>query len=69
MKQYRYPWPSSALDADLMRRLYLARESSPKPTTIVQLIRDAVQAAYGHLASQPEATTKPERETALRLAA
>ena len=69
MSDYRYPWPSSAIDADLMRRLYLARESSPKPTTIVQLIRDAVQAAYGHLAIKPEPSSEPERETALRPAA
>ena len=57
---FRYPWPCSAIDGDLMRRLYLARESSPTPTTIVQLIRDAVYAAYGQ--AQTYSETQPSKE-------
>ena len=44
-RSFRYAWPSSGIDADLMHRLYMARENSPTPTTITQLIRDAVCAA------------------------
>ena len=53
-RPFRYAWPSSGIDADLMHRLYMARESSPTPTTITRLIASAVRAAYGQ--------TKPHSE-------
>ena len=68
-RSFRYAWPSSGIDADLMHSLYTARESSPEPTTITRLIADAVRSAYGHLAIHPEPSSKPELETTLRPAA
>lgn len=69
MSDYRYPWPCSAIDADLMRRLYIARESSPEPTTITRLIAEAVRAQYGHLAAHPEQVAQPEYKPRLPAAA
>lgn len=68
-RAFRYAWPSSAIDADLMRRLFMARESSPEPTTITRLIADAVRAQYGHLAAQPEQVAQPEYKPRLPAAA
>lgn len=47
MKPCRYPWPASALSEEDMAALYHARENDPVRTPINQLIREAVQAAYG----------------------
>ena len=69
MSDYRYPWPSSAIDADLMRRLFMARESSPEPTTITRLIAEAVRAQYGHPAAQSEQVPQPEYKPRLLAAA
>lgn len=44
---FRYPWPASALNEEDMAALYHARESDPGRKPITQLIREAVQAAYG----------------------
>ena len=68
-RPFRYSWPSSGIDADLMRHLYIARESSPTPTTITRLIASAVRAQYGHLTIKPEPSSKSEQETTLRPAA
>ena len=68
-RAFRYAWPSSAIDADLMRRLFMARESSPEPTTITRLIAEAVRAQYGHPAAQPEQVTQPEYKPRLIAAA
>lgn len=46
MKDYRYPWPSSALTPDEMRLLYLARETHPEHPPITRLIAEAVRATY-----------------------
>ena len=68
-RAFRYAWPSSAIDADLMHRLYMARESSPEPTTITRLIAEAVRAQYGHLAAHPEQVAQPEYKPRLPAAA
>ena len=68
-RSFRYAWPSSGIDADLMHRLYMARESSPTPTTITRLIAEAVRAQYGHPAAQPEQVTQPEYKPRLIAAA
>ncbi len=54
MTHYRYPWPASALDAEDMAALYQARESDTERKPITQLIREAVQAAYGSSNQQQE---------------
>ena len=54
MKPYRYRWPASALDEEDMAALYSARESDPGRKPITQLIREAVQAAYGQNNQQQE---------------
>ena len=69
MTHYRYPWPCSGIDADLMRRLYMARESSPERKPITELIARAIRAQYGHLANHPDDVGQPEREAPLRPAA
>lgn len=51
---YRYRWPASALDEEDMAALYHARESDPGRKPITQLIREAVQAAYGQNNQQQE---------------
>ena len=69
MSDYRYPWPSSAIGEEEMKLLYLARASSPMPTTITQLIAEAVRAQFGRLANQPEPSTEPGQGPVLRPAA
>ena len=60
MTHYRYPWPGSAIDADLMRRLYMARESSPEHKPITELIALAVRTAYGQ--SNTHSENQPTKE-------
>ena len=43
----RWPWPASALSADDMHLLWLAKRVSPTRTTITQLVARAVRQAYG----------------------
>ena len=69
MTHYRYPWPCSGIDADLMRRLYMARESSPERKPITELIARAIRAQYGHLAAHPEQVAQPEYKPRLPAAA
>jgi len=44
MKQ-KYPWPASQLDSSDMEALYLVRETTGKPMTV--LIKEAVRKQYG----------------------
>jgi len=44
----RYAWPASALTADDMHALYVARRFSPVRTTISALIVEAVRKQYRH---------------------
>lgn len=68
-RPYRYPWPASCIGHDEMALLHAARESSPDRTTITELVARAIRAQYSQLASQPEPSIKPERNTTLRPAA
>lgn len=66
---YRYPWPSSQLTAADMRLLHEVREARPDRPPITQLLAEAVRAAYGHSAAQPEQVTQPEYKPRLLAAA
>ena len=69
MSDYHYPWPSSAIGKEEMSLLYLARESSPGKPAITELVARAIRAQYGHLATKPEPSSPPEKESIFRPAA
>ena len=68
-QSFKYPWPASCLTAADMKLLHNARESSPDRPPITQLLAEAVRAAYGHLATQPEQGSQPEYKPSLPVAA
>jgi hypothetical protein len=68
-RPYRYPWPAAAIGKEEMALLFAARETSPEPTTITRLIAEAIRAAYGRVAKQPEPQTLSATESYLRPAA
>ena len=66
MSEYTYAWPASRLTPADMKILHDVRENHSDHLPISELVALAVRAEYGHLASQPEVTTKQERETSLQ---
>lgn len=64
MNGAKYRWPASGITPGLMRRLWLVRERSQRPTSIATLIADAVEAAYGEQGRRAEYETDPAREAA-----
>ena len=69
MSDYRYPWPASKLTAADMKLLHDAREAHPDHPPITRLLAEAVRAAYGHPAAQPEQVKQPEYKPRLLAAA
>lgn len=64
-----WPWPASALSAQDMHLLYLARELSRKRQPITRLLAQAVRHTYGHLARDTHTnsdthTIHPNKEAA-----
>jgi len=65
--QYRYPWPASRLDSDLMACLYRVREAGSTRVPITELVRRAVLTVYatqGCPAPDTEAAADNRREAA-----
>ena len=67
-RPYRYPWPASQLSPADMKLLHCAREARPGRPPITRLIAEAVRAAYGAAAIQPDPSDAAE-ESAVRPAA
>jgi hypothetical protein len=55
----RYPWPASALTPADMHLLHEARNTSPQPVHITELIASAVRAMYASAGNQPVLTVLP----------
>ena len=47
MKDYRYPWPASAIGSDEMALLHSARESADTRVPITKLLANAIRTVYG----------------------
>jgi len=60
--QSKYFWPASAITESDMGLLYRARESSPVPVPITQLIARAVRETYGHVAGTVIEMPQPDAE-------
>jgi len=63
VKNFRYPWPASALGYQEMALLHSARETADTRVPITKLIAHAVRAVYGTSTNtQKEQTQQTERK-------